>query len=300
METYFRTHLTGKGSEKVARLTYGRHAGKFGTRLLSALTTDDLQRWHRDIATKPPTKRGKAMPFDPSDPVQVRARRASANRILSSVKAALNHAWVNDRLPPEQPVFWAKVKPFAVGDGPPPRMLERGEVKRLLDVASADLRNLLMGAFMTGARLSEARHMQVRDFDLRHKTIRIFQAKTGKTLLQPLTTEGEEFFIRMTKGRAPQEMIFLKDNGRPWGQSDADKPMRVAAKAADLEGVTFKTTRATYGKMLLLAARDIELVAKALGHSDSRVTRTHYAQYLPSEVARAVAQLPRLGITPVR
>ena len=69
-----------------------------------------------------------------------------------------------------------------------------------------------------------------------------------------------------------------------------------AVEAAKLEGVSFKTARATYGKLLLVATRDLELVAKALGHSDSRITRKHYARYLPSELARGVAKLPRLGV----
>ncbi len=72
--------------------------------------------------------------------------------------------------------------------------------------------------------------------------------------------------------------------------------MRALVKAAKLDDVSFKTTRATYGKLLLLATKDIEMVAKALGHSDSRITRKHYAQYLPNEVARAVASMPSLGV----
>ena len=72
--------------------------------------------------------------------------------------------------------------------------------------------------------------------------------------------------------------------------------MAAAVEAAKLEGVSFKTARATYGKLLLVATRDLELVAKALGHSDSRITRKHYARYLPSELARGVAKLPRLGV----
>ena len=55
----------------------------------------------------------------------------------------------------------------------------------------------------------------------------------------------------------------------------------------------------SWGEMEMVGTlmdRDIEMVAKALGHSDSRITRKHYAQYLPNEVAQAVAKLPALGI----
>ena len=35
--------------------------------------------------------------------------------------------------------------------------------------------------------------------------------------------------------------------------------------------------------------------AKALGHSDSRITRKHYAQYLPNEVAEGVRKMAPFG-----
>ena len=82
---------------------------------------------------------------------------------------------------------------------------------------------------------------------------------------------------------------------QPWGQKDAIRPTRLTMIAADLGDASFKTTRATYGKLLLIATKDIELVAKALGQSDSRITRKHYAAILPSEVKAGIGLLPSLG-----
>ena len=149
---------------------------------------------------------------------------------------------------------------------------------------------------MTGARRGELLDLRCRAYDPDTATVRIFQSKTGKVLTQPLTPEGVALFDTLTTGRDPQASIFLRDDGRPWGKDDVNKPMAAAVEAAQLEGVSFKTARATYGKLLLVATRDLELVAKALGHSDSRITRKHYARYLPSELARGVAKLPRLGV----
>lgn len=296
MADYFDSHLAGKGSEKISRQSYRLHAGTIGSKLVTVLTADALRKWHKAIANRAPTNRGKVMPFDPTDPEQARARKATANRVLSIVKAGFNFAWRNETLPAELSTFWMKVEPFALGDDPPPRMLEQAEIKRLLNAAPVDLRDLLTGAFMTGGRYSEIRRLQVRDYSPDHSTVRIYQSKTGKTLLQPLTAEGVAFFDRVTAGKASTELIFTKADGNPWSQSDANKPMRAAVKVAKLDDVSFKTTRATYGKLLLVATKDLEMVAKALGHSDSRITRKHYAQYLPNEVARAVAKMPRLGV----
>ena len=297
MVDYIDEHLAGKGSQAITRQQHARHIqGGIGARLVTAIDAKALQKWHRAMITKAPTARGKAQPFDPADPDQARSRKATANRVLSMVKAALNRAWKDNQLPAGLPAYWMKVDAFPLGDEPEPRMLEQDEITRLLDAAAPDLRQLLLGALMTGARRGELLDLRCRAYDPDTATVRIFQSKTGKVLTQPLTPEGVALFDTLTTGRDPQANIFLRDDGRPWGKDDVNKPMAAAVEAAQLEGVSFKTARATYGKLLLVATRDLELVAKALGHSDSRITRKHYARYLPSELARGVAKLPRLGV----
>ncbi|KAF1717911.1 hypothetical protein CSC74_03115 [Pseudoxanthomonas yeongjuensis] len=297
MVIYFEDHLAGKGSEYDSKRFWARHGETtIGTKLVTSLDADALRKWHKAMAAKAPTRRGKKMEFDPTNPEQRRARRATANRVLTIVKAALNYAWRNDKLPTDLPTFWQKVEPFELGEDPPPRMLERDEITRLLNTAAVDLRDLLTAALMTGGRRGELLALPVRDYSPGRGTVRLYQSKTGKTLLQPLTSEGVAFFDRVTAGKAPADLMFTRADGLPWGRSDLVRPMRAAIDAAKLEDVSFKTTRATYGKLLLLATKDIEMVAKALGHSDSRITRKHYAQYLPNEIAAAVAKMPSLGV----
>lgn len=296
MRTYIDEHLQGKGSQTVTRQQHGRHiVNSIGKLLVTEGDAPTLRKWHKAMAAKPRTIRGKAQAFDPTDPEQVRSRKATANRVLTMVKAALNLAWKDELLPDELPAFWQKVDPFQLGDDPEPRMLESDEITRLLNAAARDLRELLQGALMTGGRRGELLALQVRHYDADTQTVRIYQSKTGKTLTQPLTPEGVALFDRLTAGRDPEAHVFLRADGRPWGKHDVNKPMGEAVAAAALDDVSFKVTRATYGKLLLIATGNIELVAKALGHSDSRITRKHYARYLPSELSAAVAKLPALG-----
>lgn len=300
VDAYIDEQLAGKGSQKNSRQQWNRHGhDSIGAKLVTALDAPDMRRWHKAMATKPPTIRGKVQDFDPADPEQARRRKATANRVLTIPSAALNWAWRGDgsvTLPATMPTWWAKVKPFALGDDPPPRMLEQGEIRRLLNAAPPDLCDLLSGALMTGARRGELLTLQVRDYDSDNAVVRIQQHKTGKPLTQPLTSEGVALFDRLTAGRAPTDPVFARSDGRAWGKHDVQKPMKAAVAAAKLDDVSFKTTRATYGKLLLVATKDIEIVARALGHSDSRITRKHYAAYLPNEVTRAVAKLPKLGL----
>jgi len=311
LDRYLDEHLVGKGSELNARGALAHHVkAGIGERLVTALDASELRAWHRKVAETPPARRkpdpkakrkgkSEADPhkrYDMTGPANVRARRSTANRVLTIVKAGLNFAWQNDQLPDDLPTYWKKVVPFALGEDPTPRMLDRDEIVRLLNAADQDLRDLLAGALMTGARAGDLRRLRVADYLVDDGLVRIAQSKTGKTLLQPLTPEGVALFDRLTAGRPGAALVFVRADGRAWGRGDVRRPMAAAAAAAQLVDVTFKTTRATYGKLLLLATRDLEMVAKALGHSDSRITRKHYAQYLPSELQLAMAKLPKLGL----
>lgn len=309
LDYYLKERLSGRGSESISRQFIDRHIRSgIGTKLVTALDTETLRAWHRGLAAKSPSRRraaegstrksesDPAKAYDAKDPANRRARQASANRILTILKAALNFAWEEDKLPEAMPTYWKKVSAFKLTEDAPPRMLDTDEITRLLNAASPDVRRLLTGALLTGARYGELRAMKVGAFSPEGTTVVIYQTKTGKTLHQPLTAEGIAFFDSLTAGRAKSDQMFMKADGTAWGKDHVNRRVRAAANGARLQDVTFKTTRATYGKLLLLATRDIEMVAKALGHSDSRVTRKHYAQYLPNELAAAVAKVPALGI----
>lgn len=290
--------VMSKDAVKSTRQVWERHSGRLGASLVTSIDAKALRAWHAAIALTPPTKRGKVLALDLTDPDQVRGRRQSANRVLTIAKAALTHARNADALPNELPDFWRRVQPFRIEDDAPPRMMEPDEVRRLLNASPADLRDLVTAALMTGARYGELVTLRVRDFSGDTGTVRLLQGKTAKTLTQPLTEEGRRFFERVCAGRAGDELMFRRLDGQAWTKSMAAKPLKAAATIAKVPDVSFKSTRATYGKFLLLATKDLELVAKALGHSDSRITRKHYAALLPSEVARGIAMLPSLGVEP--
>jgi integrase len=298
MERYIEDHLERKGSQGMTRQVWKRHIESgIGTSLVTALDDGDLRRWQKAMIAKAPTIRGKVQEFDPKNAEDVRKRKSTTNRSLTMIKAALNWARGEGKLiPTSVPTWWRDVKPFANGEEPEPRMLDTSEVRRLLNAAPADLRTLLQGALMSGARRGELISLKCRAYDPETQTLRIYQHKTGKTLTQPLTPEGVALFDSLTAGRDLGESLFRRADGSSWRRGDVYKPMAATALAASLDDVSFKTMRATYGKMLLVATKDIELVAKALGHSDSRVTRKHYARYLTDDLARGIAQLPSLGI----
>lgn len=297
--TYLRDHRMADRTRADTARMWALHAGDLADVAVRKLRAETLAKWHQSLAKKPRRNRGKVTAVNARDPEQVRSRKSSANRLLTIVKAALNYNWRLDRLGSVTPE-WQKVRPFARVErymaGLAPRMLDEAEIGRLLTYAPPDLRDLLSAALMTGARLGELLALRVGDYQPEHNRVRIYQSKTGKTLLQPLTAEGAALFARLAHKRPADAPLLTRAGGEAWTRHDPARMTREAMMAAEIQGASFKTTRATYGKLLLLATHDIELVARALGHSDSRVTRAHYAAYLPDEVAAAVAKLPTLGV----
>lgn len=290
-------------ANRTDQAAFNRHVRpKFGTRATNSLTARELSEWLLALATSAPTLRGKQgsrvarADINLKNPDVRRQRRQTANRVWNAFRAALNHAWRDESTGVATDAAWRRVKSLDVPEGGPPRMLEPAEITRLLNAAEGTFRALLRGALLTGARYGELVALRVDDFRVDDKFIVIRQRKTGKALTQPLTDEGSEFFEQMTAGKDADDLVFMRDSQNGWRKSDQARPMRETAARANVSGVSFKTTRATYGKNLLLATQNIELVAKALGHSDARITRKHYAQYLPNELAEGVRKMAPIGI----
>ena len=77
-----------------------------------------------------PWRRSQPRRFRPKDTEAVRRRRATANRVLTYLKAALNHAWRAGLVPSDD--AWRRVKPFRSVDAPVIRYLSHDEITRLL------------------------------------------------------------------------------------------------------------------------------------------------------------------------
>ena len=66
---------------------------------VARLTRDKVRAWHRALSTAPARARGRPVEADPADADAPRRRQATANRILTILKAALNHAREEGRAP---------------------------------------------------------------------------------------------------------------------------------------------------------------------------------------------------------
>lgn len=166
---------------------------------VASLTADKLRRWHADLARKPPrlrSKLGKEQKYRPlaGDEDTLRRRRASANRCLAQLKAALNLAWREGKTSSDNE--WRKVRPFEGADAARVRYLTVAECRHLLNACDPAFRCLVRGALETGARYGELIQLTVTDFNSDMGTIAIRISKTGKPRHVVLTDDGAVFSKR--------------------------------------------------------------------------------------------------------
>lgn len=277
---------------------------QFRRRIVAELTTRELQKWHEALARAPAriraprnadTPRHRA--HDLADPTVARRRRASANRILSVLRALLNHAWRDGHVPTDS--AWRRVKPFHNASEPLVRYIEPEEARRLVNAAGTDLRALIRAALLTGCRYGELIALRVEDFRLDAASIHVRESKSGRPRHVPLTDEGLRFFEEISAGRAGGETLFLHA-GRPWGKNHQVRELaRACVRAKIAPGVSFHVFRHTYGSWLSQRGVPLQVIAAALGHSDTRITHKHYGHLAPSYVAQVIRDnLP--AIAPAR
>lgn len=287
-----------------------------GTELVTRLTRDKLRKWHRGLASAPARLRsanGKInlRSTDKEDDDAPRRRRSTANRVLTILKAALNHAHHEGSVTCTQDA-WAAVLPFRGADAPKIRYLTDEETTRLINACAGDFRNLVLAALLTGCRYGELMKLKIGDFDRQAGTLVILVAKGGKPRHVVLTDEGRELFGRLTVGRTSETLILTRNSTvkaatkhapaetqrAPWRNADQHRPIKDACSAANIApAISFHVLRHTYASRLAMRAVAMVVIAKQLGHTDTRMTERHYAHLSPSYVSDVVrASFGSLGI----
>ena len=305
LEDYFKARER-RGSKGVKADQYASNARiipELGNIQVGRLSSSRIREWHSALANGPKLIRTRKLAkeqavayVEPEDQDAVRARRSTANRVLTILKAALNHAFHEGKVASDDP--WRKVKPFRGVDAAVIRYLTTSEAERLVNACPSDFRNLVRGALLTGCRYGELTRLQVRDFDANARTIVVRVTKGEKPRQIALNDEGEALFNQLTAGQSATSLIFNREDGEKWGASHQQRPLIEASKSATIDPpATFHTLRHTYASLLAMAGVPMGVIAAQLGHSDTRMTEKHYAHLAPSYVADTIrASLPKLGI----
>lgn len=268
---------------------------------IESLTTDRITKWHAALAKAPArirTAEGKEQKHKkaPEDDDSKRRRRSTANRTLTVLKAALNRMWRAGKV--QSDAAWRRVEPFEGVDAARVHYLTISEAKRFINACDPDFRKIAEAGLQTGARYGELCRLDVADFNPDAGTVTIRMSKSTKPRHVVLTDEGAELFKQLVAGRAGSEPMFVK-NGKRWKPSHQSRPMESACKNGKIDPpITFHSLRHTWASLAVMNGVPLMVVARNLGHSDTRMVERHYGHLAPSFVADAIrANAPRFGAT---
>jgi integrase len=211
-----------------------------------------------------------------------RIRPSSINDDIKVLMAVLSYARAIGIAVP-------KLSPKRIPDRAPRRHAEpwsRADVDALFAACDPELLPIVVMLVNTGLRKGEAIALEWGAVDLERRMIRIWpneewSPKDGDPREVPI---GDALMPWLLQPRASKRWVFPSRTGERfafWPQRRFDE----AVKRAGLTGGPHRC-RHTYASHFLHACPDIRLLAKILGHSDTRVTEL-YAHLLPDHLARA-------------
>jgi integrase len=288
---------------------------KLGDQQVNRLTAEELRKWFKTMADSAAQRRPKAGKAQYRPEVEnataaeideaKRKRQSSANRVLNTLKAILNHAF-DEKQVSSRDEWGRRLKPFRNVGKARVRYLSIAEVQRLLNSCEPDFKSLVTGALVTGARYGELGRLLVTDFHPDSGTIHIRKSKTGKERHIHLNEEGAAFFKSHCAGRAGSELMFAHavpdrhNRSRPWKKSEQAEPMKAANLRAKLTPpIGFHGLRHTWASLAAMNGVPLIVVAENLGHKDTKMVEKHYGHLAKSYIADAIrAGAPNYGIQP--
>jgi integrase len=226
-----REHRGSKGVKVDRHAAKARIITALGSTETARLTTRRLRAWHvalaqanKQVRTKSKATERATKALDLNDDEAVRARRSTANRILTILKAALNYAYHEGRIASDE--AWRKVKPFREVEAPVVRFLTAAECLRLMNACEKDFRSLVRGALLTGSRYGELTRLRAGDYNDEAGTVTVRLSKAGKSRHVVLNDKGRELFGALTIGRSPRELNIPVRGRWPMARISAAAPPR--------------------------------------------------------------------------
>ncbi len=237
---------------------------------------------------------------------EVRASMDTANRMLTYLKAALNRLMLDPSNGIGSDLAWRFLKPFKDVGSARQVHLDPIQVARLLKATDGALRRIVVGLLLTGARppSGELAHVRVRDFTPGNGTVYIADSKTGPRTVV-LSDEGVRFFQGIISDRAPDSLMFARENGMPWEKVSFGRALAAAIKAANVDASAAEilpddtcpySLRHTHASQALANGMNLQLLAENMGTS-IRMLEQNYGKFIQATRRSLMeASAPKLGL----
>jgi integrase len=217
--------------------------------------------------------------------------KASANRTLTALKAALNLAVTDRAVSAETAQEWAEVAPLKGAARRRDLFLDLAQRRAFLANSGGGVRQLIEAAMHTGCRAGELVSARRSAFDARTKSFTV-TGKTGTRTI-PLTPAAVTVFARLAKDKMPSAFLFMRDDGKPWALSHKkwDALVRAAAARAELPaGTCLYTLRHSFITQALLDGVSTLEVARIVGTSLAMIEK-HYGHLVENTARERLAKV---------
>ena len=256
---------------------------RFAPMALSELTGDSFRRYFEEILETPPGRGnrppGRRQPLFSVTDEELRTRKKTINTLIGVLRTTLQLAWENGKTDNDR--LWRVLRPFRNVDRPRILHLTRSECRTLVKHCRPDLRRLVLAALYTGCRSGELLKMQVCHVGKDGYGVYVLPHKSHKHRFVFLPDEGMAFFLNLIKGRSPNDFLFVRDDGTPWG-SFYMKLFKSAVLAARLpREFVFHGLRHTYASQLVQAGTPLIVVSEQLGHTNTFQVSRSYGHLSP-------------------
>jgi integrase len=171
------------------------------------------------------------------------------------------------------------------------RYLTVAEAERLINACEPDFRALVRAGLEPAAATASLRNWKC-------ATSIPTPARWRSGRARALTEEGAAFFRRHCAGRSGHELMFRHGDGGAWQKSEQARPMAEACTNGKIKpAIGFHILRHTWASLAVMNGTPLLVVAKNLGHADSRMVERHYGHLAPSFIADAIrAGAPRYRV----
>jgi site-specific recombinase XerD len=196
-------------------------------------------------------------------------------------------------------------RPFEVAHIPWPRVVQklpavvsRADIEALLGkIEPLVCRVVVMTAYGTGLRISEALSLETGDIDGKAGVIHVRRGKGGRprfVMLPRRLLETLREYWRLA--RPPGPLLFPgQDRSKPLCPDTVRRAVHCAAAALGIEQrVTMHAFRHSFATHLLESGEDLRIIQVLLGHRSIRNT-TRYLQVSTQHLARVASPLDALG-----
>ncbi|HEY8137595.1 MAG TPA: site-specific integrase [Methylocystis sp.] len=260
---------------------------KLGHIRLRDLTENIVKNWLFDLADSPRKTHGRAKLLAPPTTDEAkRKRRASANRTFNALRALLNRARKDGHVASDK--AWKDVEPLAEADAARLRWLSSDEMRRLVAAADEPFKSLVVAALHSGCRYGELCRLAVEDFNAGSDSLLVRVSKSGKSRQIVLTKDACAFFKGLCAARAPHEVMLRRADGSAWTTGQQDRPMRAACAKAGIARANFHALRHTFASHAVMDSVSLMIVARLLGHADTKMVEKHYAHLSPDHIKETI------------